>query len=34
VEFRESLIRGDRFAMSAEWPGRGEYRVDVTGVGD
>jgi GntR family transcriptional regulator len=33
VEYRESLIRGDRFAMSAEWPGRGEYRVDVTGMG-
>ena len=29
VEYRQTLIRGDRFAMSTEWPGRGEYGFDV-----
>jgi GntR family transcriptional regulator len=33
VEYRQSVIRGDRFAMSTEWPGRGEYTVGVTGLG-
>lgn len=32
VEFRETLIRGDRFAMSAEWPGGWGYQVDATGL--
>jgi GntR family transcriptional regulator len=32
VEFRETLIRGDRFAMSAEWPGGVGYQVDATGL--
>jgi GntR family transcriptional regulator len=31
LEFRESLIRGDRFSLSAEWPGNAGYRVDVGG---
>lgn len=31
VEFRESLIRGDRFAMTAQWPGNAGYQV---GPGD
>ncbi|HUR74856.1 MAG TPA: GntR family transcriptional regulator [Sporichthya sp.] len=33
LEFRESLIRGDRFSLSAEWPGTVGYRVDVAGLG-
>lgn len=33
VEFRRSMIRGDRFAMTTEWPGPEGYRIDVTGVG-
>lgn len=33
LEFRESLIRGDRFSLSAEWPGNAGYRVDVAGLG-
>jgi GntR family transcriptional regulator len=32
LEFRESLIRGDRFSLSAEWPGNAGYRVDVAGM--
>jgi GntR family transcriptional regulator len=32
VEFRRSTIRGDRFAMTTEWPGPEGYRIDVTGV--
>ncbi|MBA3741737.1 GntR family transcriptional regulator [Sporichthya sp.] len=32
LEFRESLIRGDRFSLSAEWPGTAGYRVDVAGM--
>lgn len=34
VEFRRSTIRGDRFAMTTEWPGRESYRIDVTGMGE
>jgi GntR family transcriptional regulator len=33
VEFRRSIIRGDRFAMTTEWPGSERYRIDVTGMG-
>ncbi len=33
LEFRESLIRGDRFSLAAEWPGTAGYRVDVAGLG-
>jgi GntR family transcriptional regulator len=33
LEFRESLIRGDRFSLTAEWPGVAGYRVDVAGMG-
>lgn len=29
IEFRESLIRGDRFSLSAQWPGDARYQVDV-----
>jgi GntR family transcriptional regulator len=32
LEFRESLIRGDRFSLAAEWPGNAGYRVDVAGM--
>ena len=32
VEFRESLIRGDRFSLTAQWPRTG-YRVEVAGIG-
>jgi GntR family transcriptional regulator len=32
LEFRESLIRGDRFSLSTEWPGNAGYRVDVAGM--
>lgn len=32
IEFRESLIRGDRLRLTAQWPGTG-YRVDVAGLG-
>lgn len=32
IEFRESLIRGDRFSLSAQWPGDTGYRVDVAGL--
>ncbi len=34
IEFRESLIRGDRFSLSAQWPGDTGYRVDVAGLGE
>jgi GntR family transcriptional regulator len=33
VEWRQSLVRGDRFAMSAEFSARG-YRVDLASGGD
>lgn len=32
IEFRESLISGDRFNLTAQWPGAG-YRVGVAGLG-
>ncbi|MGQ0846587.1 MAG: GntR family transcriptional regulator [Sporichthyaceae bacterium] len=28
IELRESLVRGDRFALTAEWPGNTGYRID------
>jgi GntR family transcriptional regulator len=33
VEFRESLIRGDRFALTASWPGNAGYQVGAMGLG-
>jgi len=33
VEWRESLIRGDRFSVVAEWSTREGYRMDVSGGG-
>lgn len=33
IELRESLIRGDRFSLSAQWPGNAGYQVDVAGLG-
>jgi GntR family transcriptional regulator len=33
VEWRESLIRGDRFGVIAEWTAQAGYRVDVAGQG-
>jgi GntR family transcriptional regulator len=32
VELRRSIIRGDRFAMTTEWPGTDSCRIDVTGT--
>lgn len=32
VELRESLIRGDRFSLTAQWP-RSGYRAEVAGIG-
>ncbi len=29
VEFRESLIRGDRFTLTAQWPGNAGYKVSA-----
>ncbi len=33
IEFRESLIRGDRFTLTAQWPGNAGYQVGATGLG-
>ncbi|MGQ0464949.1 MAG: GntR family transcriptional regulator [Sporichthyaceae bacterium] len=33
VEVRESLIRGDRFSLVAQWPGSAGYRVGLAGLG-
>ncbi|MGQ0623287.1 MAG: GntR family transcriptional regulator [Sporichthyaceae bacterium] len=29
LEFRHSLIRGDRFSLTAQWPGNAGYQVDA-----
>lgn len=31
VELRHSLIRGDRFSLTAQWPGNAGYQVDSAG---
>lgn len=33
VEWRQSLVRGDRFSLSAEWSTTRRYRLDVHGSG-
>lgn len=32
IEFRQSTIRGDRFALTAQWPGNAGYRVDAANL--
>lgn len=33
IEYRESLIRGDRFTLTAQWPGNAGYQVGATNFG-
>lgn len=33
VEWRESMVRGDRFSLTADWTGRCGYQLGVTGSG-
>ncbi|MDN5856444.1 MAG: hypothetical protein L0K86_27105, partial [Actinomycetia bacterium] len=32
VEWRETLIRGDRFSVLAQWSAQEGYRMDVSGT--